>query len=165
MWGIPKRCARAPLISLVACALVTGCGPSGTGQIPADLKIVAQFYPGYSSLRPWRSTIARDGTVVQEIFYSNDPKRDSGLTEDDLKALVKEIDEADFFGLQERYDYPITDSQTLELSITRNRKTHEVAVYAPDQQAKNEDVKRFLRIWAEILRRVPAPGPDPERRR
>jgi hypothetical protein len=153
------------LFSLVACALVTGCGPSGTGHIPADLKIVIQFYPGYSSFRPWRSTIARDGAVVQEIFYSNDPQTDSKLTEDDLKALLAEIDESDFFGLQVRYDYPVTDSQTLELSITRNKKTHVVAVYAPDQQTKNEDVKRFLRIWSEILRRVPAPGPDPERRR
>lgn len=152
---------QLPVLGL--CALVAACESRDQQRIPTDLKIVAQYYPGSSSWKPWRYTIAGDGKVVREI--GGVTANESHLTLDDLKDLLVTIKEAGFFSLKERYDYNVTDCPTLVLKITRDKKAHDVAVYAPDFLRKDEAVRRFLRIWAEILKKVPAPNPEqkPER--
>jgi hypothetical protein len=98
--------------------------------------------------------------VAQEIYDLEDTKRSSKLAVADLRDLLRKIKEADFFTLKKRYDFPVTDNPTLVLSITLDGKSHEVLVYAPDHQKKSKEVRRFFRVWSEILRKVPSPNAD-----
>ncbi|MGP0069237.1 MAG: hypothetical protein ACLQGP_37260 [Isosphaeraceae bacterium] len=149
--------ARSRLPILSACLLLAGCGSRDQPQFPNDLEIVAQIFPGKSDWKPWKHTITADGKVVRE--FANE-ERESQLTRADLKDLLDKNEEADFFALKERYDSRVIDSSTLVLKITRNKKTHEVEVDAPAFQKKDEDVRKFLKIWTEILRKVPAPNAE-----
>jgi hypothetical protein len=151
---------RALLFSVGVWGLLMAGGPRNKDPIPNDLKIIAQYYAGYSPWKSWRYTITRDAKVAQEIFDAGDTRKESKLTEDDLRDLLAKIEEAKFFSLKERYDYPVTDNPTLVLKITRDKKSHEVAVYAPHHLEKEQEVRRFFKVWAEVLRKVPAPNAD-----
>ncbi len=139
--------------------------------IPSDLKIVARFYPGFSASRPWQYTITVDGKVdgaerssnrglgAAEKDGSESRDKETKLSEKDLGDLVAKVKEADFYGLREEYTYPVNDASSLVLTITQNQKTHKVLVYAYGNLTDNKEVKRFLRVWSEILRKVPSPNP------
>ncbi len=150
--------ARSRLLILGNCLFLAGCGLRDQSQFPNNLEIVAQFFPGKSDRKPWKCTITADGKVVREFVA--DEEKESQLTRADLKDLLDKIEEADFFTLKKRYNSLWIDSSTIVLKITRNKKTHEVEVHAPGLQKKDEDVRRFLKIWAEILRKVPAPDAE-----
>jgi hypothetical protein len=150
--------ALSPLF--VACTLVAASRPEDKEPIPRDLKIVAEYGAGYSHWKSWRYTITRDGKVAQEIYDIEDTKKVSQISNDDLKDLLAKIKEADFFALKKRYEYQVTDNPTLILKVTLDKKTHEVVVYAPGHLEKNKDVKRFFRVWSEILRIIPSPNPE-----
>jgi hypothetical protein len=77
-----------------------------------------------------------------------------------MRDLLAKIKEANFFALKKRYEYQVTDNPTLILKVTLDKTTHEVVVYAPDHLEKNKDVKRFFRVWSEILRKIPSPNPE-----
>ncbi len=139
--------------------------------IPSDLKIVAQYGAGYSPWKSWKFTISGDGKVAKEWGFSGGGKaankddsksseKDTKLSKKHLRELVAKIKEADFYGLQEKYSYRVTDSPRLVLTITQDKKTHRVEVYAYSHLKDDKDVKRFLRVWSEFLRKVPSPNPD-----
>jgi hypothetical protein len=144
-------------VELVFWSLGPTCMADQT-TVPADFKIVARFYPGFSPLQPWENIITGDGKVSG---YSKTSK----LSEDDLRALLAKIKEADYFALKERYTYAVTDSSTLVLTVTLDKKTHKVEVYAHEDLRKDNEVKRFLKVWSEVLRRAPSRFPEqtPER--
>jgi hypothetical protein len=103
----------------------------------------------------------RAGPAVRYRHAScEDPKKESRLSEADIKALLAKIKESDFFALKERYEYDVTDNPTLILTVTQNKKTHAVLVYAPHHLRENRDVKRFFTVWSDVLRKVPSPNPD-----
>ena len=133
--------------------------PQDKQPIPSDFKIVARYVRGYSSWKSWETTITSDGKVVQEILASKDAKKRIKLAKDDMNALLALVNEANFSALKERYDYLVTDNPTLILTITMDKKTHKVSVYAPAFLEKNEEVERFLKVWSEVLRKVPSPNP------
>ncbi|ODU00385.1 MAG: hypothetical protein ABS79_03475 [Planctomycetes bacterium SCN 63-9] len=146
--------------------------------IPASFKIVARYGAGYSTWKSWRHTITGDGNVVKEVFSIKKTrilgdgnvvknvfglgttKEETKLPEDDLRALIAKIEEADFFTLRKRYTHGVTDNPTLILTITLDRKAHEVMVYAPGFLRDDQEVKRFLKVWSEVLRKVPPPNSD-----
>ncbi len=134
--------------------------PEDKQAIPADFKIVAQYGAGYSDWKSWRSTITGEGKVAQEGFGLIDTKKESKLSGNDLRALLAKIKEADYFALKERYEYEVTDNPTLILSVTMDKKTHKVVVYAPDHLEKNKEVQRFFKVWSDVLRKVPSPNPE-----
>jgi hypothetical protein len=144
-----------PFMFLFACRQTTT--QDGNGPIASEFKIVAHYYPGYSKWEPWEYTITRDGTVVNSCdTRATEPT----LSEIDVRDLVTKINEADFFGLREKFSASVTDNPTLVLTITQNKRTHKVSVYAPGHLIGDKEVNRFLLIWSEILRRVPSPNPD-----
>ena len=100
--------------------------------------------------------------MVQEVFGLTDEqeKHESSLARADLAAIQAKITSADFATLKKSYDHPMTDNPTLILTITANNKTKAVSVYAPSHLRSEEDVKRFLQVWSEVLRKVPAPNPE-----
>ncbi len=134
--------------------------------IPSDFKIVAQYGAGYSDWKSWKFTITGDGVVAKEIY--NSPKsggETTTLSHKEILDLIAKIDQVGFDSLPERKSYKVTDNPTLIVTVTRNDKTQKVTVYAPRHLQEDKEVKRFLRLWAEILRKVPSPNPDdsPER--
>ena len=139
--------------------------------IPSDFRIVAQYGAGYSPWKSWKVTITGDGIVAKEGGFQGGgsaaeergTKEQSGqttLSGTDLRELLAEIKEADFYGLREEYSYSVTDNPTLVLTITQNKRTHRVSVYAYNHLKDDKDVKRFLRVWSKLLRKVPSPNPD-----
>jgi hypothetical protein len=128
--------------------------------IPRDLKIVAQYGSGMSRWKSWKCTITADGKVNQGVHHFNNTTRVAKLTEDEIRSLLGKIKAADFYILRKKYDVSITDQATLILNITLDRKDHRVVVYAPHMQSDNKEVRRFFLVWAEVLRKVPAPNPE-----
>ena len=130
-----------------------------------DFKIVAKYKPGYSDWKPWKVTITGDGNVIQEtyVFDDKDEKttlKSYSLSRDDLKEIITEIKESNFMSLSKKFDYKVTDNPTLILTVTIERKTHQVIVYAPSHSKQNNEVKRFLDVWNKVLKKVPPPNPE-----
>jgi hypothetical protein len=128
--------------------------------LPCDFKINAEYGAGYSSWTSWEVTITGDGRVLQEYFDEKQVKKRSSISKADLRALWVKINEASFFKLQPEYSVDVEDNPTLIMTITANKMTHRVMVYAPDHLEDHKDVKRFFRVWSEVLKKVPSPNPD-----
>ena len=138
--------------------------------IPSDLKIVAQFGPRYSHWDGWICTITGDGKVTKELFSHGDRvgkedgvdewKRQTKLSKKDLRVLLAKIKEADFCELRKEYSSGVIDSPSLVLTITENKRTHKVSVDDYGDLKRHHEVKRFLRVWSEILRKVSSPNPE-----
>jgi hypothetical protein len=135
-------------------------------SIPSDFRIVAQYGAGFmSDWKSWKNTITGDGNVIQEthIFSGGEWKtipRRTAVSSKDIRELIAKVDEVRFDALPKRKSYSVTDNPTLALTITRNRQTHEAGVYAPHHLKADHEVQRLLRLWTEILRKVPSPNPD-----
>jgi hypothetical protein len=143
----------------------TDGGPKKDDEsIPSDFQIFARYGAGFSDWKSWEFTITADGKVAQEIYHPAE-KKTTTLSRNDLLDLSTKFDEVEFDTLPEKKSYRVTDNPTLIVAITRNKKTHRVSVYAPRHLKDDEEVKRFLRVWAELLRKVPSPNPadKPER--
>ncbi len=165
---------------LVTSLFAIGCGsktetplvPDSPGidepkDVPADFKIVADYSAGYSSWKSWNYTINADGSVVQKTLPSRGSAENSTkqtkLTKDDIEVVWSKVREAHFFKLKKEYKANITDQPTLNLEITRNKETHRVSVYGYQditQKDEQNEVKRFLGIWSEVVKLVPPPNPD-----
>ncbi len=124
--------------------------------------MVAQFGAGNFSYKSWQSTITADGKVVQEILVGDGdaPRTIPRLSSKDLSDLMDAAGKADFFALKREHNAPVTDQSTLVLTLTRKGSTHEVYVYGPSYLSDDSQVKRFLRVWDEFLKKVPSPNPD-----
>ena len=132
-------------------------------ELPDDYTIVATYGSGYSDWEPWQVTITRDGKAVQEIYtypggIKEVTRKEVVLQKEDLLQFVNKVKESRFFSLNKRYSYSVTDHDTLILDITMYENSHKVMVYAPFYLKNNDDVKRFMKVWNEVLRKVPSPN-------
>ena len=149
---------------LLATFLATAaCDLAETNSVPSDFRLYAHYYPGYSNWEPWALTITPDGKAVQETYSFPDGKEQTNsvsfkLTKEDLQELVTKVHEARFFKLAKDYSYEVTDNDTLVLRVTMNKKSHEVSVYASLHLRDNDEVRRFLKIWNLVLKKVPSPN-------
>jgi hypothetical protein len=148
-----------PLVLVIACAPAPASGPDDKKVIPGNFQIVAEFFPGLTRSKRWKTTITADGKVVQKTRGPKEESKESRLTEKDLRDLLGKLEEADFFALKEDYAVDATDCPTLLVTVTRDKKTHKVAVYGDDFLRSNKEVGRFLQVWSELLRKVPSPNP------
>jgi hypothetical protein len=140
------------------------CKPTNT-SISSNYKIVATFSPGYSPWKPWETTISSNGDVQQVIYPW---LRDENVTKpkiiafklsiQDLHDLIAVIEDENFFNLKSKYSRPETDGPTLVIAVSTPGKTHEVSVYFPHLMIGKSEIKRFIKIWDEVLRKVPAPN-------
>jgi hypothetical protein len=92
----------------------------------------------------------REGGATQKTFV---------LATNDLQQLVAAVQACEFSTLKRDYSYPVTDNPTLNLKLTLNGSSHEVDVYAPHHLKDDREVKRFLKVWNELLKKVPPPNP------
>ncbi|MGC3989848.1 MAG: hypothetical protein QM796_09265 [Chthoniobacteraceae bacterium] len=136
--------------------------------IPKDFILYAEYGPGYSNWHPWKLTINSDGGVSQEIYtYSSEhetiDRKVFHLTKDDVQQLVALVRVTRFFAIKDKYEGDLskdpTDDVTLILQVMMEGKSHAISVYAPEFK-KNGEVQRFLKLWNEVLRKVPAPNPE-----
>ncbi|MFO0969171.1 MAG: hypothetical protein U0793_26755 [Gemmataceae bacterium] len=150
-------------VSLVAVASAKDPAP-----VPPDFKLVAGYGPGYSSWLRWQYTISADGKVAQDIGPGGRGggervEKETTISAKDVVALFAKVKEADFFTLKEQYKGKVTDNPTLVLEVTMEKKTHKVLVYGHRHLRAKEDqddADRFLAVWAEVIRKVPAPNPE-----
>ncbi|MFO0951877.1 MAG: hypothetical protein U0835_12145 [Isosphaeraceae bacterium] len=133
-------------------------------SVPDDFKVSAQFYPGYSTWKAWKTTITATGEVTQGVLNDKtvefDAKRLRPLATQELADLIMKVKRNGFFRLRKRYDFPVEDNPTLVLMVSMDGQSREVAVFAPSEQMDNEEVKRFLTVWVDVLKKVPSPNPD-----
>jgi hypothetical protein len=128
--------------------------------IPADFAIVAHYDPGHSDLMLWTGTITADGKVTHEVRGRPEIK----LSAEDMNDLLTVIKETKFSELP-LMPVPHTGfgADLMCLTVTADGKKHEVFVYnyseVKDGKAKAE-LKRFAKVWREILKRVPTPNPS-----
>ena len=146
---------------LVWLALVS---PTGGQEIavPPDFRLVAQYGPGLTGLKPWTVTIDADGSAVQETYGGDSSQKASRavtLSRDDVVRLARRVADSRFFELAGSYAAAGTHP-TLNLRVTRNEASHEVVVYMPPQLQPSDEVRRFLLVWDELLRTVPSPNPQ-----
>jgi len=149
-------------------------GPSAeTTPIPTDFRLSARYSPGYSNWKPWTTVVTADGKVSQDIQPSptsagGSTRKTFVLTTNDLQQLVAVARAFDFTKLKTNYSYPVTDNPRLTLELTLNGSSNKVQVYAPHLLKENQDVKkgvkmdvaRFLKLWNELLKKVPSPNPE-----
>jgi hypothetical protein len=140
----------------------------GSPRAPDDFRIVARYAPGYSNWLRWQYTITADGKVAQDIgpggrSGGERSEQQTKLSKDDIGALFAKVKGAHFFKLKAQYKGEVTDEPTLVLEVTMDEKTHQVLVYGYRHLKEKEDqnaVDRFLSVWSEVIRKVPAPNPD-----
>lgn len=152
---------------LVLISLAVQTPEAGTSKkadekpIPDDFKIVATSFGEFTSWKGWKSTITADGKVSQTIFARpNKIEKESKLSPADLRDLLDRVEKAEFSKLKEDYKYSISDGHHLILEITADKKTHKVEVYAFDRVKEKDDVDRFLKVFREVLKKVPSPNEE-----
>lgn len=142
------------------------------GTIPRDFRIIAERGPGGSVFgrgvaRPWAVTIDSEGGVTRLIDDARPADEAEGpvsLSAADLNDLLDAVQEADFFTLGERYQQSFHEAPALRLRVSRSGRTHEVVVYAPSFKRGNPEVRRFLKVWSEVIKKVPPPPVEPHDR-
>jgi hypothetical protein len=128
------------------------------GPVPDDFRIVAEYEKGMEEWKSWKLIISRDGHVLQETFGLGDEKKSLRLSEREICGLAGCIRKCRFFELSKRLDSDVTDHPTLILTVTMDKKTHRVEIYAPQRIKDKRDVKSFLRLWRQVLRKVRSPN-------
>ncbi len=153
--------ASLPLAFLFACRQSPVPNDSNSGGV--DLKIVASRLGSESLWLLWKVTITGDGKVVKEVFDEHDgqwKKTETTLSQKDLAEIMAKVKEAEFDSLRNHYLSGGSDISRLTVAITQNKKTKQVSIEDPSLPGTHKDVKRFLRVWSEILRKVPSPNAD-----
>jgi hypothetical protein len=129
--------------------------------IPDDFKIVATSYGEFTAWKPWLTTITAEGKVSQKTSVGlKSTEKESKLSPADLRDLLDQVEKAEFSKLKKDYKYSISDAHHLILEITADKKTHKVEVYAFDRVKEKEDVDRFLKVFREVLKKVPSPNEE-----
>lgn len=131
--------------------------------VPSDFKLCAEFHPGFSDWKPWKVTVTADGKALKGLPHAwvdngTPSEKILTLTAKDVRDLLTAVRASRFFTLKGLYAYACTDESRLILQVTLNGDVHEVEVYAPGQLKDNDGVKKFLEVWNEVLRKVPAPN-------
>src|SRR5215831_1701625 len=152
------------LLSLIECLVPAACATTESDIIPRDFKLVAHYGPGLSSWYQWKVTITGDGKTLQETYTHADNKerilsKTFSLTKEDIRELIIRTQGSRFSYLEKDYSppYEITDCALLILRYTMNGKSQEVRVYAPEHVKDREEVMRFMKVWNEVLKKVPSP--------
>jgi hypothetical protein len=161
-------CHKTIAVLGVVASLCAAASAAGAPDTPDDFKLVARYGPGLSPWLRWQYTITADGKVAQDIGPGGRgggerSEKQTKLSKDAIAALFAKVKGADFFTLKEKYQGGATDQPTLVLEVTLGKKTHRVLVYGHRHLTEKEDqsaVDRFLGVWSEVIRRVPAPNPD-----
>jgi hypothetical protein len=155
------------MLSLIVLISLVGQPPKVEGAkkaekpIPDDFKIVATSFGEFTSWKAWTSTITAEGKVSQKTHDGTKKiEKESKLSQADLRDLLDQVEKAEFSKLKEDYKYSISDAHHLILEITANKKTHKVEVYAFDRVKEKEDVDRFLKVFREVLKKVPSPNEE-----
>lgn len=156
---------KASILAILGLAALGMVQAAPLRKAPDDFKLVATYSAGFSIWKQWETTITADGQAVQEIKPGRkggeEERKTSKLFPDDVEALRKAVKDADFAKLKDHYRAGATDQPTLILEVTDGETTHKVEVYGPNLIKDNRpEVDRFLRVYAEVLRKVPSPNSE-----
>ncbi len=151
--------APLPFVFLFGCRQSAVTKDSDSGGV--DFKIVASRLGSESLWLLWKVTITGDGKVVKEVFDEHDlkwRKTETKIPREDVAEIMAKVKEAEFDSLRNHYLSGGSDISRLTVAITANKKTKQVSIDDPSSPGTHKDVKRFHRVWSEILRKVPSPN-------
>ena len=132
------------------------------GPVPSDLRVTIHDYPGLSDWKPFETTIAADGSVVQTVYiHGQEREARSRIPLRSVARLYAEIQKADFFSLAEKYLTDAEDCATYVITVRANGRRHQVKFATCFRKPGTEaDSKRFVKVWAAALRAFPSPNPE-----
>lgn len=156
------RGAGVALVALacLAAADVTRAGAEeAPGASPLFLKASISTAGPYGE--GWYLTLAPDGEVSLQVFYSSNPSGSLlarfNLSQDKVLALRKACDSQDFFGLpseltplQRHFHRP-----NLGLEIHLGGRHHRVSLYDPAALEGRTTTARFLTVWKSVFDGLP----------
>ncbi|MBL8077298.1 MAG: hypothetical protein JNM55_04990 [Anaerolineales bacterium] len=121
----------AGCLFLFSCSLSTSSTQENTQN--ADLLIVMERSGCFGTCPIYNLTIHADGNVEYEgvDFVTIKGKQDASINSEQIKELVKSINDADFFSLEDKYYAQVTDMPSITLSITLNGRSKSVWHYGP----------------------------------
>ncbi|WP_210420088.1 hypothetical protein [Aquisphaera giovannonii] len=129
-------------------------------QAAPNFKIVAHFGAGSTGLRSWEATISGDGSA-KLAYWDLDQKKEvtiaAHLEEADVKKLRDAIERSGFYDLRPSYAAKVDDEMTQRLTIALSGKSHTVSIYGLSRLWDDRDVDKFMKLWMEVLRRLPDP--------
>ena len=120
-------------------------------------KIVAEYGSGESNAEPWTTTIYANRDAIQTVYGKRG--KSVKLSTRQVRQLMAALRKERFWGLANEYPIEAKDGPTLILTVTARGRSRRVTVFLPSDKPKNEEVRRFLRVWALVLTLVPSPNP------
>ncbi|CAN5294869.1 hypothetical protein BH10ACI1_BH10ACI1_01500 [soil metagenome] len=123
-----------------------------SGEIPNDLLITLGRTACYGTCPIYKLTVKADGSVLfeGEKFTKTVGKAEGKISEIQVKQLIKEFENVDYFNLNGKYDsancYQITDSPSAVTSIQFNGKQKSVDHYYGCQQGSDDFEKELAKL-------------------
>ena len=96
--------------------------------------------------------------------------KDLKLSTEDVKDLLAAIKAAEFSKLPKLKGVHlrcVTDEDMMVLEVTAGGQTHKVSVYGywdSKDGSEKAELKRFAKVWREVLEKVPSPNAKQKRR-
>lgn len=159
---------------MFGCALLLAAGGASAVDLDDRLIVQAEFAPAEGSdWRPWRLTIEDSGVVEMEVPELAPHRR--RLAGSEIQRLLTIMERARFEELESEYRLPVDGDavahpDTLTLSVRTPSGYREVRLELPEyavgleqvlaEHPRRSEIKRFLRVWARVLREVRPPNPD-----
>lgn len=130
-----------------------------TPDIVAGAALLAPAFG--EDLSTWRMTIARDGTVLQELYPTHHGilvdsvciHLQSFVSEDRIAQIQSVAREIDFASFKSEYHAVRTDGQNTSITLNCDGKAKRVAAYDPHGLAHdgNVDMIGYIRLWDMML--------------
>ena len=120
-----------------------------TDEIPGDLLITLERTACYGRCPIYKLTIKADGSVLfdGERFTKTIGKAEGKISEDKVKKLIKEFENADYFALDGEYDcYQMTDNPSAFTSIQINGKNKKIKHYQGCESGSDEFEKELSNL-------------------
>jgi len=130
-------------LALIAWAALACAKPPAPA--PRDIEIVAHFYPGYSSWRPWEVTISSDGAIL-------DKDRDALLVQIELEDDKKTLETGVFSYFSEKAGRPLDakDRAKLREDIAGLSKELSKKSRVLPTKLTHEELRRLEQVVSEI---------------
>jgi len=138
-------------------------------DITPDLIIgAALLTPSFQAdLSTWRLSIAKDGSLVQElnpafscrhIYESVTVRLETKLDRQDVSTLLSLVTDVGFFDLLNEYSEGPTDCEKKSITVQSNERVKRVIVYAAEYHVHHEgkeEIEGYIRLWETLTSLMP----------
>ena len=136
--------------AMLMCLALTGQGPQDG---PAITEISLERTPCFGSCPVDKVVLRRDGTAtyIGRRFVERMGTHEGKFAKGDFERLAKLMQSMDFFGMEDRYDRPITDHPSVITTAVRGGETKRVVNYADAGPVELWGIEKAIRgVVAEV---------------